>query len=237
MRAFLIFLIILGFFSAFCQTKTFVGVKAGAGATTAYMQHSVFPLIMEMAWTPGFNAGLQVTHFPEKYQSKINAAVQISVNYHQKGWVQEFIDSDVPNHKTRINYLEIPLEAVGYFGNRNKYYVSAGFFLEYALSANVDDTPPSAEPNEELDLLKVGISDFHRYQIRQDHRFGYGPRGAVGVFRETNSGVFRLEAFFTFSVRSAFDFEPVDSGIPDLSLNYGAGVTIGYMFSFGDLDI
>jgi hypothetical protein len=219
------------------QTKTFVGVKAGVGLSTAFMQHSVYPIINEIGWKPGFHGGIQLTHFPFKYKARINAAIQIGVNYNQKGWVQKFVGTDEPDHHTRINYLEIPFEAVGYFGGENKYYVSAGFFVEYALSASVDDTPASAIDDPEIAVQNGGISDFYRYSINQDHRLGYGPRGAVGVFRETDIGVFRLEAFLSFTVRSTFDFEPVDSGIPDLSLQYGAGLTLGYYFSFGDLEL
>jgi hypothetical protein len=219
------------------QTKTYVGIKGGVGATTAYMQHSVIPLFIETQWLPGFNGGIQITHFPEKYRSRVNAGIQIGVNYSQKGWVQRFKDTGEPNHTTRINYLELPIEAVGYFGNKTKYYVSAGLFLEYALSANVDPTPASAVQDTETANLLVGPYHFTRFELEKDHRLSYGPRGAVGVFRETGAGVFRLEAFFTFSVRSAYNYEPLDSGIPDLSLNYGAGISVGYMFSFGKMDL
>lgn len=219
------------------QTKTFIGVKGGMGASTAYMQHSIIPLFIETQWLPGFHGGVQLTHFPEKYKSRINAGVQIGANYVQKGWVQRFRDTDEPKHKTRINYLEMPIEAVGYFGNKTKYFISAGFFVEYAVSANVDPTPASAVDDTETDNKKVGPYHFYRFQLRNDHRLSYGPRGTVGVFRETDAGVFRLEAFFTFSVRSIYDYEPLQSGVPDLSLNYGAGISLGYMFSLGKLEL
>lgn len=219
------------------QTKTFVGVKAGGGASSAYMQHSIIPLFMEIQWLPGFHGGIQVTHFPEKFRSRVNAAVQISVNYSQKGWVQRFKETDEPNHTTRINYIEIPVEAVGYFGNRNKYYISAGFFVEYAVGAKVDPTPDSAVPDDETDNLLVGPYHFRRYRLQNDQRLSYGPRGAVGVFREVGKGVLRVEGFLTFSLRAAYDFEPIDSGVPDLSLNYGVGLSLGYMFSFGKLEL
>jgi len=219
------------------QTKTFIGVKGGMGASTAYMQHSVIPLFIETQWLPGFHGGVQLTHFPEKYKSRVNAGVQIGAMYTQKGWVQRFRETDEPNHTTRINYLEIPIEAVGYFGNKTKYFVSAGFFIEYALSADVDPTPESAVNDEDTDNKRVGPYHFHRFQLKNDHRLSYGPRGTVGVFRETEVGVFRLEAFFTFSVRSIYDYEPLQSGVPDLSLNYGAGISLGYMFSLGKLEL
>jgi len=221
------------------QTKTFVGVKLGGGASTAFMQHSIFPLAMDIAWLPGVNGGIQVTHFPEKFKSKLNAGFQIGVNYVQKGWVQKFTDTSEPNHTTRINYLELPMEAVGYFGNRNKYFLSVGFFFEYAISADVDAIPASAvdDPDTNFGTMLVGQSTFYRYEINKDNRLNYGPRGSVGVFRETGRGVLRLEAFFSFSIRSVYDYEPLESGIPDLSLNYGAGASISYMFSFGKLEI
>ena len=180
-----------------------------------------------------------MTHFPEKFKSKVNAGIQFGVNYAQKGWIQKFPGTTEEKHTTRINYLELPIDAVGYFGNRNKYYLSVGFFLEYAISADVDATPASAvdDPDANFGTMLVGQSTFYRYEINKDNRLNYGPRGAVGVFRETGRGVLRLEAFFSFSIRSVYDYEPLESGIPDLSLNYGAGASISYMFSFGKLEI
>ncbi len=232
-----ILLILILSSASLAQTKTFIGIKGGTGVSTAYMRHSVIPLFIETQWLPGFNGGIQLTHFPEKFKSKVNAGIQIGVNYSQKGWVQRFKETDEPNHKTCINYVEIPIEAVGYFGNKNKYYISAGFFVEYALSADVDPTPASAVPDDNTDNMRVGPYHFRRYELANDHRLSYGPRGAAGVFRETDIGVFRLEAFFTFSVRSIYDYEPLHSGVPDLSLNYGAGISLGYMFSLGKLDL
>ncbi len=222
----------------FGQTKTFIGLKVGGGASTAYMQHSVIPTVFDISWLPGSTAGVQVTHFSAKYHSRVNSAIQLSVNYVQKGWLQKFPDTNEPNHSTRINYVEVPVEAIGYFGNKVKYYISAGFFLEYAISDQVDAIPASATVNEEYPALyDVGQSNFYRYDIEKDQRLNYGPRAAAGIFRETSAGVFRLEAFFSFSIRSTFDFEPIESGVPDLSLNYGSGLTLSYMFSFGKLEL
>ncbi|MEQ9230201.1 MAG: outer membrane beta-barrel protein, partial [Cyclobacteriaceae bacterium] len=124
------------FLSAFllctAQTKTYVGLKFGGLGSTSYMNHSVLPVVMKINWLPGATGGLQVMHFSEKFESKVNFGIQTGVNITGKGWVQRF--EGIKNHKTRINYLEIPLEAVGYFGNKNKYFVTAGFFMEYALS-------------------------------------------------------------------------------------------------------
>lgn len=230
------------FISIFCfssaQTRTFIGFKAGGGASTAFMQHSIFPVFFDVSWLPGANAGFTVTHFSEKFETRFNTAIQLGINYSQKGWIQQFPDLEIPNHKTRINYLEVPLEAVMYLGNKNKYYISAGFYLEYAISDNVDPTPEEAVIDTEYSsLYRVGQSHFYRYDIDKDFRLNYGPRGGAGVFRETGIGVFRLEFFFTFSIRSTFDYEPIESAVPDLSLNYGAGVNLGYMFSLGKLQL
>ncbi len=237
MRPYLSVLIYLLVFLLAAQTKTFVGVKIGGGASTVYMRHSVFTLINDVNWLPGINGGIQVTHFSGKYNSKINSGIQFGLNYVQKGWVQVFKDTSEPKHKTRINYLELPIEAVGYFGNKTKYYVSAGFFVEYAIASKVDATPATAVESTDSEMLTVGQSHFYKYRLNKDNRLNYGPRGSVGVFRETDIGIFRLEIFFSFSVRSVFDYGTIESQIPDLSLNYGAGVSISYLFSFGKLEI
>ena len=238
MRVFIFLVLFISAMVAIGQTKTFVGLKAGGGANTAYMRHSLLPLVFDVGWLPGANVGVQVTHFSEKFSSRINAGIQLSINYSQKGWIQKFPNTTEPNHSTKINFIEVPLEAVGYFGNKNKYYISAGIFLEYALSDKVDALPLSAVVNEEYpEIYNVGQSHFYRYEIKKDTRLNYGTRGGAGLFRETDIGVFRLEAFFTFSIRSTFDSEPIENGVPDLTLGYGAGITLGYMFSLGKLNL
>lgn len=237
MRPYFFALFIIFGIRVIAQTKTYVGVKMGGGISTAFVQHSVFPIVANTKWLPNFHGGLQVTHFPEKFKSKLNMGIQIGVNYAQKGWVQTFKGTSEPNHKTRIHYLEVPVEAIGYFGDKNKYYVSVGFYMEYALRAIVDSTPASAatNPDTAIKTLSVGQSTFYRYILNEGNRLNYGPRGAIGVIRETNLGVFRLEAFFSFSLRSVYDYESIETGIPDLALNYGTGVSIFYMVSFGKL--
>lgn len=236
-KAFVIISLLIGSWT-FGQSRTFVGFKAGGGASTAYMQSSLVPVFFDVGWLPGANFGFQITHFPEKFKSRVNAGIQLSVNYSQKGWIQSFPDIVEPDHKTRINFIEIPFEAVGYFGNKTKYYVSAGIFVEYAINDDVDPIPESATVDDTYPALyRVGQSHFYRYQVGKDQRLNYGPRGGAGLFKETKSGVFRIEGFFTFSIRSTLDFEPIESGVPDLSLSYGAGVSVGYMFSFGKLSL
>ena len=237
MRPYIFTFLLIIVFLIEAQTKTHVGVKMGGGASSAYMRHSVFPVAMDINWLPGFNGGLLVTHFPNKYHSKLNAGIQLGANYVRKGWVQTFNDTFEPNHKTNISYLEIPVDAFIYFGRRNKFYASIGFFVEYALKAKVDPTPSSAIENLDSNLMSVGVSDFYRYDINRDNRLSYGPKGALGVFRETDIGVFRLEGFLSFSIRSVFDYETIESQIPDLSLNYGVGMSLAYLFSFGKLEL
>lgn len=224
---------------ATAQTKTYLGLKIGGGTSSAFMRHSVFNIQTDIKFLSGFHGGIHLTHFPEKLKSKVNTGIQIGVTYIQKGWKQRFRDTNEPNHTTRINYLEIPIDGIIYFGNRNKYYVGVGFFFEYAISANVDRTPDSAEPNPDLTIktLLVGESIFFKYRLSKDNRISYGPRGTIGVIRETDLGSFRFQVFYSFSLRSVFDFEPIETGIPDLALNFGVGASISYMFSFGKLEI
>jgi hypothetical protein len=225
MRHLLYFLLITSAGLLMAQTKTFVGLRGGGGVSSAYMSHSVFPVNIETAFIPGVHGGLAVMHFPHKYKSRINTGIQAGINISQQGWQQRFPIVGTQPHTTRINYLEFPVEAIGYAGNQNKYFFTLGFFVSYALSANVDPEPAD-----------VGPYDFYRYDINKDNRLGYGPRASLGVFRETKYGTFRLEGFFTFNIRAAYDYEPIESGIPDLSLGYATGVSLGYFFSFGKLE-
>ncbi len=209
------------------QTKTLIGLKAGGGVSTIFMAHTLFPINAEVGIIPTVHAGIVFVHFPNTYDLAVNAGIQLGINYVQKGWSQSFPFTDTPDHVTRIDYIEVPLEAFGYLGNQNKYYLSAGIFVQQAIYRQVDAAPAD-----------VGFSDFFLYDFNKDRRLGYGPRASAGAFRELNNGqTLKLEAYFTMNIRSVYDFEPITSGVPDQALTFSFGASVAYLFSFGDLKI
>lgn len=198
---------------------TYVGVKAGGHASNAFIEHTIFTLNLNATFLPGINGGVFVKYLPKTGKSFLNSGIQAGVNYVQKGWRQTFI-TDEPAYTTRMNYLEIPLEGFGYFGGKNKYFISAGLYAEILLNTSIDEDP---------DPDNLGGADVYTYDDSRDRTFGYGARLSGGLFRALSIGTFQLEGFFSYSFSNFIDAGDLTSETPDLSNHWMVGFTVGYM--------
>ncbi len=203
---------------------TFVGVKAGGHVSSAFIEHTVFNLNLNSTFLPGASGGVFVKYLPEPGNSFLNSGIQFGVNYVQKGWKQTFL-TDEPSYTARMNYLEIPLEGFGYFGGQNKYFISAGLYMEFLVSEDLDEVP---------DSNNTGAADFYTYDEDRDRQVGYGARLGGGMWRELSIGTFQLEGFFSYSFSNFIDAGDLTTETPDLSNHWMLGFTVGYMISFGD---
>ncbi|SNT36586.1 Outer membrane protein beta-barrel domain-containing protein [Ekhidna lutea] len=201
--------------------KTYVGVKAGGHVSTAFIEHTIFNLNHNSTFLPGTNGGIFIKYLPKAGNSFLNSGIQVGANYVQKGWKQTFF-TDEPNYKARMNYLEIPLEGIGYFGGENKYFISAGFYAEFLMSYSLDPEPDSENR---------GGADFYTYEKDRDREFGYGGRIGGGLFRDLSIGTFQLEGFFSYSFSNFIDAGDLTTETPDLSNHWMVGFTVGYMIS------
>ena len=203
--------------------ETYVGIKAGGHASSAFIEHTIFNLNVNTTFLPGVNGGVFIRYLPEKRESFLNSGIQLGVNYVQKGWRQTFFTGE-PTYQARMDYLEIPLEGMGYFGGKNKFFISAGFYMEFLINDELDSAP-------NVDNL-IG-DDFYTYSEDRDREVGYGARLGGGLFRETSVGTFQIEGFFTYSIANFIDAGDLTTETPDLSNHWVLGFTVGYMVSFG----
>ncbi|WP_421764866.1 hypothetical protein [Ekhidna sp.] len=203
--------------------KTYVGVKAGGHASSAFIEHTIFNLNVNTTFLPGTSSGVFVKYLPKAANTFLNSGIQIGANYVQKGWRQTFL-TDEPSYTARMNYLEIPLEGFGYFGDRNKYFISAGFYTEFLLNTDLDPVPQ---------LNNMGGADFYTYRAGRDRDIGYGARLGGGMFRDLSIGTFQLEGFFSYSFSNFIDPGDLTTERPDLSNHWAVGFTVGYMISLG----
>ncbi|WP_425392183.1 outer membrane beta-barrel protein [Ekhidna sp.] len=203
--------------------KTYVGVKAGGHASSVFIEHTIFNLNVNTTFLPGANGGVFLKYLPKPGDSFLNSGIQLGVNYVQKGWKQTFL-TDEPSYTARMNYLEIPLEGIGYFGGKNKYFISAGFYTEFLIDTDLDRTP---------NVDNLGGSDFYTYDPARDNQFGYGGRIGGGTFRDLSIGTFQLEGFFSYSFSNFIDPGDLTTETPDLSNHWVVGFTVGYMVSLG----
>ncbi|WP_420315935.1 hypothetical protein [Ekhidna sp.] len=215
----------LMFHAGFAQ-KTYVGVKAGGHASSAFIEHTIFNLNVNTTFLPGVSSGLVIRHVPKPGNSYLNSGIQLGINYIQKGWRQTFLTGE-PSYTSRMNYLEIPIEGMGYFGGNNKYFISAGFHLEFLLNTELDPTPQ---------LSNIGGADFYTYHEARDREFGYGARIAGGIFRDLDIGTFQLEGFFSYSFSNFIGPGDLTTETPDLSNHWVVGFTVGYLVSLGKKD-
>lgn len=226
MRNILLIMLVFVFFGTTAQTKTYVGIKGGGHAASAFIDHTIFNNNMRTGLSTGIHSGLTVKHFPfRRKNSSIHSGIQASINYVQKGWKQTFQTSE-PNYSVRMDYLEIPFEGIGYFGNKNKYFVTAGLYWEVLLNAKKSDTP--AETN-------IGAADFYTYEADRDREFGYGGRMSAGLFRDFSFGSIHLEGFFSYSFSNFIDAGDLSDETPDISNLWVTGVSLGYLIPFGKL--
>ncbi|MFK7951267.1 MAG: outer membrane beta-barrel protein [Ekhidna sp.] len=209
------------------QSKTYVGIKGGGQASSAFINHTIFRNNMNTTFKSGIHSGLLVKHFAKKRDIFLNAGIQFGINYIQKGWKQKFI-TDIPNYSVQMNYLEIPVEAIGYFGNKNKFFVTAGLYFETLLN-----TKKSAEPTE---TERGGSAvDFYTYESSRDRKAGYGGRASAGTFRDFSFGSIHLEGFFTYSISNFIDAGNLTDETPDISNLWTVGGSIAYLIPFGKL--
>lgn len=202
---------------------TYVGVKAGGHVSSAFIEHTIFNLNLNTTFLPGVSGGAFIKYLPKPGNSFLNSGVQLGINYVQKGWKQTFL-TDEPSYTARMNYLEIPLEGFGYFGGRNKYFISAGLHMEFLMSVEKDQDPNSTN---------LGGADFYTYDENRDRDIGYGARLGGGIFRDLSIGTFQLEGFFSYSFSNFIDPGDLTTETPDLSNHWMVGFTVGYMISIG----
>ncbi|MEO9484221.1 MAG: outer membrane beta-barrel protein [Ekhidna sp.] len=202
---------------------TYVGVKAGGHVSNAFIEHTIFNLNLNSTFLPGINGGAFVRYVPKPGKTVLNSGIQLGVNYVQKGWKQTFLTNE-PSYTARMNYLEIPLEGFGYFGGQNKYFISAGFYMEVLMSVDKD-----AEPDE----TNTGGADFYTYDESRDRDLGYGARLGGGVFRDLAIGTFQVEGFFSYSFSNFINPGDLTTETPDLSNHWMVGFTVGYMIAIG----
>lgn len=233
MRAILLSLLLVSGLSLTAQIKGYIGLKGGGHLSSAYIEHTIFgrETVVNTTFIPGYHAGVMAQLYTNQSRSSnVNAGLQAGLSFVAKGWEQTFNDdfTDEPNHRTRMNYLELPLEAKIYFGKRKmKPFFTLGFFLEYLVDVEQDPYP---------DEDNLGGASFYPYTESRDRKFGYGGRASVGLQRDFGFGTLMIDGFGTFSLRSMMEHQDFASRIPDLSNHWSVGVSIAYLLPFGNME-
>ena len=177
----------------------------------------------------GISAGMSL-----RYISENNLGVLAELNYTQRGWTEDFSETENIDHSysRTLSYIELPLLTHIYFGNKVRFILNLGPQISYMIgdNATMNDalsefikSQQAADPN-----APVGI----QYKSL-DSKFDYGLLGGLGIEFDTPLGSFNLEGRYYFGLGDSFDNSRKNIGNFSRSAHrYYAGKLTYYFFSF-----
>ena len=216
------------------QTRTYIGIRGGGQASSAYIAHTIFPINMDLTFLETAHAGVVFKHFNFRSNNPkaLHAGFQSGINFIQRGWKQNFTtESGLQPYQTKLGYLEVPIEAILYWGQkRTKFFITMGLYYERLLTDRSKNRPTA-------DQLESIRDDFFEYDpTRNDRQNGYGGRVAFGAFTDLPFGTIQLELFSSISFSGLFAFTNRTTAIPDQSNLYSIGLSAAYLFRFGKME-
>ena len=154
------------------------------------------------------NAGLVFRYAAHKV-----CAVQIELNYMQRGWREVLpatATSPAVDYRRQLDYIQLPLLMHLAFGNKFRGFLNLGPQIGYCFRDTEYGT-------------KNPLYTHHYQPIQQP--FDWGLAGGLGMYYRTNKiGTFQLEARFNYSLGSVFNNRITDyftSANPmNLSVNF-----------------
>lgn len=192
------------------QTDEFIpsysfGIKQGIN----YSSVSFSPGIKQ-GITLGYSGGLVYI-----YQNEKNFALQLELNYTQKGWTED-LDTINNSYSRKLDYIELPLITHVVLGKRPKlkYYINLGTSFAYFLSEK-----ENVEVNNELYRREY-------YEKEVENAFDYSGLGEIGIIYNSGIGEFqigvRYQLTFTdlFKTTSETVFEDSQNQIWNFSITY-----------------
>lgn len=169
----------------------------------------------------GYSGGLSI-----QYYAQPNFSLQLGINYTEKGWEQEFLDQELGDYtdslffRQYLNYVDVPIMAHGYVGQRNvRIYLEAGIFMSYLLSHSTE---------REASITDEQIR--YRFQEGRDNRFNIGIAGGAGFEIVTAVGMFQLGGRYSLGFTSVLDKNITQ--VPNPLLMNSVMITLGYYVQF-----
>ena len=169
-----------------------------------------------------------------RYISENNLGVLAELNYTQRGWTEDFSETENIDHSysRTLSYIELPLLTHIYFGNKVRFILNLGPQISYMIgdNATMNDalsefikSQQAADPN-----APVGI----QYKSL-DSKFDYGLFGGLGIEFDTPLGSCNLEGSYYFGLGDSFDNSRKNiCNFSRSAHRYYAGKLTYYFFSF-----
>lgn len=154
--------------------------------------------------------------FVFRYSEQKCCAVQVELNYMQRGWRESGKNTDgtvAADYTRTLHYLELPFLMHIYFGSKTwRGFVNVGPQIGYCVS-------------DDLGKGTKQTTTVHQY-ASIDNPFDWGIAGGLGFYcRTKKAGVYQMEARFNYSLGTTFASKTTDyfrqSNAMNLSLNVG----------------
>ncbi|MDA3954365.1 MAG: porin family protein [Bacteroidales bacterium] len=162
--------------------------------------------------TLGYTGGLVYN-----YQSEKNFALQIELNYTQKGWTED-LDTLSNSYSRKLDYIELPFITQIIMGKRPKMkiYFNLGTSFAYFLS--------------EKENAEINNEDYRReyYEKEVENYFDYSGLVELGVKLNTGIGRFQVGVKYQFTFTDLFD--TTEETTYDNSQNQFWNLSITYFF-------
>ena len=147
-------------------SRIFVGAHGGADFSRVSFTPSV-----TQSFLVGGNAGLNFRYIEEKHFGFI-----VEANWEQRGWKEDFEDKPY-SYSRSVDFIQIPVLAHIYFGNRGKFFINAGpsvsFMIGERTRANFDYDNVSSNPDFDTHIT-------YQYALPADRKVDYGISGGIG---------------------------------------------------------
>lgn len=210
-----------------------VGPRLGATVTSAFDDAQVIDRLRfnnNRTFPLGYMGGVVIA-----WQEQPNAGLRGEITYVRKGWGERINDPNFERidttYTTALDYVEVPIMAHLYLGQRLRYFLNAGIYTGFLInsneSASISGQGTVNLPDSVANRLLI------RYEPDRDRKFDFGITGGLGLAYASKIGTFQAEARIAFGLRSvrAINLEPIPRSILNFNLQY----TVTYLYNFGEL--
>lgn len=197
-----------------------ISIGGKAGMT---MSQVMFSPSVEQGFIMGSMAGVQFRYIEEKHFGVI-----AELNFEQRGWKEKFDETDYSYERT-LNYIQIPLLAHIYFGNKAKFFFNAGpeigFLISENKSANFDYIDIKNNPAD----FPVKNRNTDQFTMDIKNKVDYGISAGLGMeLKIGQKNSVALEGRFYYGLNNIFPSHKKD--VFAASNEMSIMVSLGYLF-------
>ena len=195
-----------------------IGGKAGMTLSQVMFSPNV-----EQGFTMGSMAGVQFRYIEERHFGLI-----AELNFEQRGWKEKFDETDYSYERT-LNYIQIPLLAHIYFGNKAKFFFNAGPEIGFLISENKSANFNYIDINDNPSDFPIKNRNTEQFTMDIKNKVDYGISAGLGMELMLNKkNSVALEGRFYYGLNNIFDSRKKD--VFAASNEMSIMVCLGYFF-------